>query len=219
MMIGITIIAFAISFFFKEVPVAKHKEKLHILQSIKNQYVVSFKFVKEEKKVLFLSIVLNIMGAFVLISFYYMQNYWKAMGTSEFLIGLVLGIHSAIAAFGGYSAHKIEKGLGEKKIIISVSIIMAALYWLLYFPLMSFIVVMVIGFIDSLFYVVLSSYINHMIPSEQRATLLSFSSMIFSVIMITFFPSSGLYGRSYWLEQCFLDSSWFTNVDCCENSI
>ncbi len=167
--------------------------------------MVSFKFVKEEKKVLFLSIVLNIMGgAFVLISFYYMQNYWKAMGTSEFLIGLVLGIHSAIAAFGGYSAHKIEKGLGEKKIIISVSIIMAALYWLLYFPLMSFIVVMVIGFIDSLFYVVLSSYINHMIPSEQRATLLSFSSMIFSVIMITFFPVVGYMGDHIGLNNAFL---------------
>lgn len=204
LMIGIGIISFIIAAFFKEVEIGKPKEKPRIFKAIKDQYVISFSFIKKEKRVLFLSIVLNLIGTFVLIGFFYMQNYWKGLGVSEFTIGILLGLHGFSAALGGYFAHRVEKKLGEKKIIILVTIFISAAYWLLYFPIASFIVIVIIGFVDSLFYVVLSTYINHLIPSEQRATLLSFSSMIFSMMMIVLFPLVGFLGDTIGLSHAFL---------------
>lgn len=203
-MIGITVIAFVVSCFFYEVPIPCIKEKMPILKAMKNQYKVSFNFVRTEKKVLFLAIVLNVIATFVIISFYYMQNYWKGMGVSESTIGIMLALHSLFAALGGFTAHKIEKRLGEKKIILSSVIVLAIMYWFLYIPSATFLVVIAIGFIDSLIYVVLNTYINHLIPSEQRATLLSFSSMLFSMMMIILFPLVGLMGDQFGLPNTFL---------------
>lgn len=203
-MIGIAVIAFVISCFFTEVPIPNKKEHIHIWAAIKDQYVTSFNFVKNNKKALFLSIVLNVTGMFVLIGFFYMQNYWKDMGISESVIGLCLGLHSGFAAVGGYFAHKLEKRMGEKKIIIFGAVVLAAIYWLLYFPAASFVAIILVGFIDSMLFVVLSSYINHLIPSEQRATLLSFSSMMFSMMMIAIFPVVGFMGDKIGLANAFL---------------
>ncbi|HWQ30940.1 MAG TPA: MFS transporter, partial [Negativicutes bacterium] len=43
----------------------------------------------------------------------------------------------------------------------------------------------------------MSDYINKMIPSENRATILSFSSMVFSFFMIIVFPLVGMLGDLY----------------------
>jgi MFS family permease len=45
--------------------------------------------------------------------------------------------------------------------------------------------------IEAILFVVFSDYINKQIPSRQRATILSFQSMFFSIMMITFFPAVG----------------------------
>jgi MFS family permease len=203
-MIFVALLGFLISTKFKEVPLQNKVEKIHPIEAIKNQYKMSYNFMKNEKKILFFSIVLNIMGTFVLISFFYMQNYWKGLGVSEGTIGLLLALHSLCAAIGGYFAHKIEKKLGEKKLIILGATLLTIAYWLLYFKTLSFVVIVLMGFIDSTFYVVLSSYINHLIPSEQRATLLSFSSTIFSVFMIIFFPIVGYLGDEIGLSGAFM---------------
>jgi len=50
---------------------------------------------------------------------------------------------------------------------------------------------LIIGMFDSITYVVYFDYVNRLIPSAKRATLLSFSSMIFSFFMIIIFPVFG----------------------------
>ncbi len=47
-------------------------------------------------------------------------------------------------------------------------------------------------------------YINKLIPSGQRATLLSVDSMIFSLNMIVLFPLVGKLGDVYSLKTAFL---------------
>jgi MFS family permease len=52
-------------------------------------------------------------------------------------------------------------------------------------------------------YVAVSDYINKLIESEYRATILSFMSMAFSLCMIIFFPIIGLLGDIYSLKIAF----------------
>lgn len=49
----------------------------------------------------------------------------------------------------------------------------------------------VASFCNSLLYPIQSSMLNALIPSEQRATLISVDSMFFSIAMIIIFPVTG----------------------------
>lgn len=202
--IGIMIMAFLIGLFFKEVPVLLEHEKTSLGKSIINQYVVSYQFIKSAPRLLYLTLTLNGAGTFVLIAFFYAQNYWKGMGITEGVIGILLALHGGFAALGGFFAHKIEKILGERKIIIFTYASLTLLYSLLFFKWTSFVAIILLGFIDSLLYVVMSAYMNHLIPSQQRATLLSFSSMVFSILMILCFPAVGFLGDFIGLDKSFL---------------
>jgi len=50
----------------------------------------------------------------------------------------------------------------------------------------------------------MGNYINKLIKSEQRATLLSLQSMAFSFFMIVIFPIVGKIGDSYTLQTSFV---------------
>ncbi|MFA9466160.1 MAG: MFS transporter [Velocimicrobium sp.] len=62
---------------------------------------------------------------------------------------------------------------------------------------------MVLNFANSLLYPISSNALNELIPSEQRATILSVNSMIFSVVMIAIFPASGFLGDKFGLAKVF----------------
>lgn len=47
------------------------------------------------------------------------------------------------------------------------------------------------GFCNALLYPIQSDSLNDLIPSEQRATLISVDSMFFSIAMILVFPAAG----------------------------
>ena len=201
---AVTSVALMIGLSFKEVPVPNQIKHPSIMKAIKHQYVSSFDFVKKQPRMLYLTLILNIVSTFVLIGFFYAQNYWQGMGVLESYIGIMLAVHALFSALGGFFAHKIEARLGEKKLIVISYVLVTLLYYLLFFKWTSFVAIMLIGFIDSLMFVVMNSYMNHMIPSEQRATLLSFSSMVFSIIMIIFFPVVGFVGDILGLANTFL---------------
>ncbi|MBG0764797.1 MAG: hypothetical protein H0S78_07910 [Tissierellales bacterium] len=53
-------------------------------------------------------------------------------------------------------------------------------------------------------FIVMGNYINKLIKSEQRATLLSLQSMAFSLFMIVIFPIVGKLGDFYGLDFSFI---------------
>ncbi len=59
------------------------------------------------------------------------------------------------------------------------------------------------GIIEGILVVAISDYINRLIPSETRATVLSFQSMVFSFFMIIAFPLVGWIGDRYSLSNAF----------------
>jgi len=186
-----------------ETPLAKRKKHHSFKDMMIEHYVKSTKVVFQSKRLLYLIIIGAMMAAPITVLFMYLQNYLNLLGYSYFIIGVLLGVHSLLAAFGGILAYKLEKKYQERKILIIVPLLMTVSFWLILVDEIIFLPFIFLGFLDSIFYVVLTGYINKIIPSETRATALSFSGLMFSIIMIIIFPIIGMIGDLYSLKISF----------------
>ena len=197
------ILAFVVLMFMRETPMKKKEKHKSFKELISNHYIESTKTVFQNKRLLFLIIIGAMMAAPITSMFMYLQNHLFSLGYSLFAIGVLLAMHSLFAAVGGITAYKLEKKYKEKKILIFVPLFMIISFWLILVDSIIFVPFVILGFLDSVFYVVLGDYINKVIPSETRATALSFSGLAFSVVMIIIFPIIGLLGDYYGLKTSF----------------
>ena len=104
---------------------------------------------------------------------------------------MLLAAHSLAGALGGYMAVKLEKRYKEKLLLYIVPVLLSLSFWIIQIDALIFVPFVVLGFLDSVLYIVLSDYINKIIPSDHRATVLSFSNLVFSIVMICIFPLLG----------------------------
>ena len=135
--------------------------------------------------------------------YFYIQNYFKSLGHTEFWIGSFIATASLLSIIGSANAYKIENLLGRNRLIIC-----SGIFSLLLFAVIGFSNIEVIGFlllsiVESLLFVIFSDYINQLIPSESRATLLSFQAMIFSIMMIILFPLVGFIADTFQFKTAF----------------
>ena len=61
----------------------------------------------------------------------------------------------------------------------------------------------IMNYANSVLYPIQSASLNKLIPSEQRATIISIDSMIFSLSMICMFPICGLIADIFTLHLAF----------------
>ena len=188
----------------KETTVNKNKkERLTFKESVIMQYVNSFKTLKDNKILMRLILTFSLFATFVTVSFYYTQNRWFELGFKENQIGLFLALQCIFSAFGGILAHKVESKLGRKNVLLVIpSLIVLSLFGMI-FKNTSILAMVSLGILDSIFYVVISDYMNRLIESDKRATLISMSSMFFSISMILIFPIFGIIGDIFTLKTSF----------------
>ncbi|MDM8534542.1 MFS transporter [Clostridiaceae bacterium HSG29] len=186
----------------------KEKKKLNFLTSIQDQIENSLSTFRNQRKVGYLIIISMLMSSVATSFFFYLQNYFKFNGYSELKIGFILSIASLIAAFGASKTHIIEKYIKERGILMYIPIFMTlSLLGISYTNYeMFFYIFLTLG--ESILYIAVNDYINKLIESEYRATILSFMSMAFSLCMIIFFPIIGLIGDHYSLKTSFIIISW-----------
>ena len=188
----------------KEIQVNKDKNRKKFTTLVYEHFIKSTKTVFSNRKLLFLIIIGALLAAPVTSLFFYLQNYLFDIDYSISQIGIILGLHSVAGASGGYFAHIIEKKYKQKLILYIIPIFMVILLWLVLIDEIIFIPFILLGFFDSVFFVVLNDYINKIVSSEIRATVLSFSSLAFSVVMIMIFPLLGFIGELSTLRTSFM---------------
>jgi predicted MFS family arabinose efflux permease len=197
----------AVALLFVETKVGREKEqsedKPGLIACLKKQYVDSFKIIKGNNRLIYMITFLNILGVFTTTTFFYMQIYCKENGMKENAIGIVFAISCILGAIGGLSAHRVEAFVKERKLLFSLPIIFMVLLWGMIWFKTALITFTVIAMFDSLMYVVYFDYVNRLIPSAERATLLSFSSMVFSFFMVLIFPVFGKIGDLLGLNYAF----------------
>jgi MFS family permease len=202
--IALSVAAFITGLLFKEPPIAK--TKCGIVGAVKKQYRDSFEAVKGSRRLFYLILFTGILSASVTLSFYYLQIAWEG-GTDVFGIGLYLAASSAAAAAGAAlaeKAEKAEKALGESAILKITPVLIALSVISMYFTDFALIPLCVISALETIVFVATRDYINRLIPSDKRATILSFESMICSVVMILIFPLFGLVSDSLGMGSTFL---------------
>jgi MFS family permease len=190
--LGFYILAMIVILLMRETPLLEKAKNLNLKQLLYNQYVVSTKIVFKNKRLLYLTIIGAMVAAPITTLYLYLPDHLNSLGYSYLQMGLLLGAHSAFAAVGGYYAHRLEKKYKEKKILYFVPLFMVISFWLVLVDGAIIIPFILLGFFDSIFYVVLGDYINRIVPSEIRATALSYGGLMFSLVMVIIFPLIGL---------------------------
>lgn len=201
----IGLIALMISLFFKE-PILnnKKKEKVSFAKAIKAQYKDSINIIKDSKRLAYLIIFSSLLFTFIAISFFYLQVAWKASGYIEWEIGVFLAIAGGFGVIGALLAVRIDKRFGEKRVLKYSPIFVLISILLLYFIKVSMISFCIISFVDSIIFVATRDYINKLIPSEKRATILSFESTMYSFFMICLFPIFGAVSDNIGMQITFV---------------
>lgn len=204
----ICIISIILTYSMHEPSLTQHEQtrlrKMGWIKAMRVQTLESLKVVKEKPKIAFLILFSELIFMFLASLFFYLQTYWKGNGWDEFQIGIVLAGSGLLSAVSGLKGHSIEKKIGEKGILIFAPLLLIIALWgIALTPYAPFFFI-ITGLIDGILYVAVQDYINKMIPSERRATVLSFQSMAFSFYMIIFFPAIGFFGDKYGLEYSFL---------------
>ena len=183
------------------------KETFHfstIITSIVKQTAGSLGIIIERPRIAFLIIFSELIFTFTTSMYFYLQNYWKSGGRTEWYIGVVFALQAALSGISSVISPKIEKKAGERNILIYLpALLLVCLGGIALTPCESFFYIMT-GFLEGILLVAISDYINRMIPSENRATILSFQSMSFSFFMIILFPLMGFLGDTYSLKLTFL---------------
>ncbi len=186
----------------KEVPVKREKKSLKEL--LKDQFVISTQIVLKNKRLFFLIMIGALMLAPITTIFFFIQNRLHELSFSFPLITTILALHALLAVLGGIFAQRLEKRFGEKKILFFIPIFIVICFWALNLGKFMIIPFIIVGFFDSIFYVVLADYINKMVESNIRATVLSFFGMAFSFVMIFIFMLVGVIGELVSLQLAFL---------------
>lgn len=194
------VFALAHAFSFKE-PTIGRKHRTEVPENVfVRQLKDSIEVIRRNPKIGSMIIFTEILLTFCTCIFYYLQNYLKGDGYNEAVIGAIYAATYVASALVAPQVHRIERKIKEQGILLIIPFITAASLWGIAFSPLHFIFFIVLMLTEEVVYVAMSDYINKMIPSENRATILSFASMVFSFFMITLFPLVGLLGDVYSLS-------------------
>ena len=150
-------------------------------------------FLKNNSKVRLIIFLNAVIGAVSILILFFLQARLPEMGIEKALLGPALFVMGLGAAVGAKAVEYIKPSRYRNICIFSFACVLFAL-------VMAFsgnIILAVIGgfigaFGDNFIEVRTDIMLNNMIPSEQRATLMSVNSFVFSVVMIVLSPILGV---------------------------
>ncbi|MGE4584124.1 MAG: MFS transporter [Sphaerochaeta sp.] len=194
------ILAFTVALFFRE-PAIERTQRLvlsgygaRILASIAAQIQGSLATVRKSPSIAYLIIFSESLFAFMICLFFYLQNHWTNLGFTPTDIGVVFSLHAALAALVSVNAQRLERLLTQTGILVICPLLLLCTLWGVALSPYSRSFYVFSGVLEGLLAPTISTYLNHLIPSSLRSTILSFQSMVYSLFMILIFPIVGYIG-------------------------
>lgn len=173
-----------------EKPVKQEKHRRDSYAAIIKRAVL---FLKENKQLRFLMVYFAFFQG-VLASFYfYFQSLMNDYGFKGYQISILMVISAVFQIVGAKISPRIEKRMKQAKMIQFFSALLCLMLLISFVnqPAVLIVCFVSINTLSALSQPIFSNYFNLLIPSGSRATLLSVSSMLFSVAMIVLFPFAG----------------------------
>lgn len=169
------------------------QEGVHKGNPILKQVTTSVQVLKHRRMVFYLILFSALVGSLQATVFFYSQKYFSDMSYSKTAIAVICAASSFIEAAASKYAYKIDAFLKLRGTLLATALLnIGALAGLAFIKDLSIVFFLVTSITGGLAYTIFSDYINSRIPSEHRATILSFDSLCFSVFMISIFPLFGL---------------------------
>ena len=221
----ITQIGILPALFMTEPPVAANadddadnivKEKKRFTNVVRGHFTTSAKVLKANPKILFIIIYYSVIFSSFALLFFYSQQYFSDFGLNKIEISLIMLFAGIVACAGAFLSDRIYRFLGNRiSIIGAIAIAICIGLFGLNNLYVAFVALLIADFFNSVLYPIQSTSLNKLIPSEQRATLLSVNSMFFSVFMILLFPLAGALADVIGLGSSFVMISAVVLIGTC----
>lgn len=162
----------------------------------------------DHKEVKWLIIYSSLVGASTITMFWFIQSYLVATNVPLAYFGVILALFFLSAAFFSLYANDVEKVLGRKKSLILLILLPALGYFLLssFWFIWSGVFIFLFYFVRGINNPVILDYINGLIPSEIRATVLSVKNLVGRLIFSIAGPIFGWVSDVFSLKAALLSS-------------
>lgn len=200
----IGVVTLAHTFAFREPTIGKVVSEHKGFRLMGEQLFASLRILAGDKKIGFLIFAFEAFSMFYTTEFFYIQNHMKALGHNEFEVAMVLAAGAVSGAVIATQTHRLDARFGSTKLLLVLPPLAIAGFWIISVPSLLALGFVVLAIVEGMLFVATADYINRLIPSEQRATILSFQSMLFSFLMILLFPVVGHVGDQFGLAAAFI---------------
>jgi MFS family permease len=131
------------------------------------------------------------------------QPYFELTGVDVVYFGIVFASFQMVSAVSSKYAHKLEKFLGEKYSFVMLIFLVAISYLLMsnFIFLFSFSFAFIQQFVRGYKSIVVTDYVNRLVPSDVRATMLSVESFLGRLLYASIVPLIGWVADVYSLVQ------------------
>jgi MFS family permease len=197
------------AFFMIEPPINRQENSqsgsivLKIINSLIKQSKDSILVIRKEVRIAYLIVFTEGIFVFSTCQYFYLQTWWKSEGFSEWYMGIVFAAQCIIAGLSGLAAPGLDKKIGEFRLLLFLPVLLLFSLWGVALSSWKALFFILTGSLEGVLIVTVSDYINKLIPGEFRATILSYQSMVFSLLMILLFPLMGWLGDKYSLILSF----------------
>lgn len=172
---------------------------------IKQHFITCGRILARNREIRRILFYFEMVFAFYTVLFFYSQQYFYDLGLNKVEISMIMLLGGAASCLGALLSEKIYGSVGKRAQYAAALVIAASLAgFSLHRLTVSVVLFMAACFANALLYPIQSISLNRLIPSEQRATLISVSSMLFSIIMIVLFPAAGAAAEQIGLSGVFL---------------
>lgn len=200
----------AISFFTIPIALSLFEPPRHKLKAKQNAIKNIMKIVKyslhDHKEIKWLILYTGFVGASTLTMVWFIQPYFNLVGLPLSFFGITwAALQFSVGIFSLY-AYKYELILGRKKSLLSLIFIIFTAYLLtaLTKSLWSILFIFLFYFVRGISSVVLKDYVNKLISSDIRATVLSVKALVGRLIFVVVGPFIGYLADVYTLQIAFM---------------
>lgn len=178
----------------KEPPAAEPREaeSSGILALVKRHFITSYRILAGSRRLTGLILFFNLLEVAGTVLFFYSQEYFHGMGLNKIEISLIMLLAGALSTAGAFFSDRIYRRMKEAVKPAAALVIALAIGGYFFCNLwVSILCFGISSFVTAALYPLRSSQVNQLIPSKQRATLISVDSLVFSVGMMLVFPAVG----------------------------
>jgi Arabinose efflux permease len=184
----IAVVSIICVFFMKE-PTSKQTNEMKVVQ----YFSESYHDLRETPRLLLIMLFFSSLDTIAAVFYHYFQDYLSVLGYSQLSMSVLIVIALGFQMIIAFQIEKITKRF-DKRVMAVILVVMLSGSLLL--AKNSSIISLAISFailmmITTMSFILNNSYINEMIESTKRATMLSVSSMFYSIFMIVLFPVFG----------------------------